>query len=170
MSQAECLSCHPSISRRSVKPFMWQYIFNVFTDTHLQRWLKMQDLYTKDQIAWGGQGTSQKGLFSIKALLITNKFDSQHCRVWWTKRVMATSPFKPAVCLRSSCLRCLTGYRLGASTFLCLLCMSSCSRCTDSRFPCTWCVERNVCTNTRELCASDTLITGRRVSDNTILQ
>jgi len=44
------------------------------------------------------------------------------------------------------------------------LCVYSCTQCTESRFSCTWCVEHNVCTNNREVCNSDALVTGRRVS------
>lgn len=45
-----------------------------------------------------------------------------------------------------------------------------CSRCTESSFPCTWCVSRHRCSNNREECQSDTLITGRRVSDRVLVK
>ena len=47
--------------------------------------------------------------------------------------------------------------------------LSSCTECTDSRFPCTWCVRNNICTNNREVCSSDALITGRHVSEMDII-
>ena len=38
-----------------------------------------------------------------------------------------------------------------------------CTSCTNSKFPCTWCAEAHMCTQDREQCHNDLLITGLKV-------
>jgi len=40
---------------------------------------------------------------------------------------------------------------------------AECTGCTESEFPCTWCVSHHSCTFNREDCLNDVLITGRNV-------
>lgn len=47
--------------------------------------------------------------------------------------------------------------------------ISRCSDCTDSAYPCTWCVRSHKCTHDRETCGSDILVTGRNVSLDSVL-
>ena len=53
---------------------------------------------------------------------------------------------------------------IGFSFMMFCLCVCSCTSCTMSDFPCTWCVQEHKCTNTPENCRTDILITGKAVS------
>ena len=64
---------------------------------------------------------------------------------------------------------------LHVRTCTCILCMCivfisvhcvycSCTECTQSDFPCTWCVGAHKCTHDRESCGNDVLVTGQNVS------
>jgi len=42
----------------------------------------------------------------------------------------------------------------------------SCTKCTDSEYPCKWCIKHHICTNhatSSETCDDDIMVTGRQV-------
>jgi len=46
------------------------------------------------------------------------------------------------------------------------MCVFRCTRCTDSEYPCKWCIKHHICTNhatSAEACEDDIMVTGRHV-------
>jgi len=46
--------------------------------------------------------------------------------------------------------------------------MHSCTKCTDSEYPCKWCIKHHICTNhatSSEACEDDIMVTGRQVTN-----
>ena len=45
-------------------------------------------------------------------------------------------------------------------------CVCRCTRCTDSEYPCKWCIKHHICTNhatSAEACEDDIMVTGKQV-------
>lgn len=82
-------------------------------------------------------------------LLPVFPFEQDHIDVQLSVRLVGTSSFLTTT---------FTFYDCSIHT--------TCTKCTDSEYPCKWCVRRNVCTNhasSDDVCLRDVMITGKQV-------